>query len=325
MKVLITEDDPTSRLVLERSLGSWGYEVISCQNGREALRALDVPEPPKLAILDWMMPEIDGLEVCRTIRRTPRLGATYVILLTSRGTKEDLVEGFRAGADDYVIKPFHRDELRARLGAGIRIVELEQSLNQRVRDVESAMAQLTELRGLLPACASCGAAREGVDYRARVEAYLAAHPEAMFSHWVCPQCAPRSAREAPEGGTRAAISRASLEEARSARGSFRGELAALGVSEVIQTVHRGMKTGRLRISRRDGGEGDVFFVDGGVCHARTPDRTGEAAFNEILAWREGAFLFEPEHRTEQTSIFRPAMGLLVEGLRRLDDGESPED
>jgi CheY-like chemotaxis protein len=322
MKVLIAEDDPTARLVLERTLSGWGYEVVSCRDGGEALAALGAPDPPRLAILDWMMPGLDGLEVCRTIRRTPGLGATYVILLTARGTKEDLVEGFRAGADDYVIKPFDRQELRARLGAGIRIVELEGSLAQRARDIESAQAELEALRGLLPACAGCGRSREDGDYRGRVGAYLDAHPDAVFTHWLCPECAPRQAREAPRPGAPAARPGAGPGAAGSPGASFAGTLAILGIPEVVQTVHRAMKTGRLRVTRADGSRADVFFTDGEVGHAESAAASGEEAFYELLAWREGDFLFEPGRAAEQTSIYRPAMGLLVEGLRRVDEGRA---
>jgi CheY-like chemotaxis protein len=322
MKVLIAEDDPTTRLVLERTLAGWGYDVISCRDGGEAVEALGAKDPPRLAILDWMMPVTDGLEVCRTIRRTPELGATYVILLTARSTKEDLVEGFRAGADDYVIKPFDRQELRARLGAGIRIVELEGSLAQRAKEIDSALAQLEDLRSLFPACAGCGASRDDGEYHDQVNAYLSSHPEAVFTHWVCPQCAPRVALEPRELGPRAAPAGKELGPAGSSAASFTGTLAILGVPEIIQTVHRAGKTGRLRITRGDGNHADVFFADGEVCHAETAESAGEDAFYQVLTWREGDFFFEPRQTADQVSIYRPAMGLLVEGMRRVDESSA---
>ena len=114
MRVLIAEDDPVSRRLLQAALVKWGSEVIVTANGKEAWDALQAPDAPSLLVLDWLMPEMDGVEVCREARKTPALKSAYIILLTSRGSKEDIVEGLEAGADDYVTKPFDHGELRAR-------------------------------------------------------------------------------------------------------------------------------------------------------------------------------------------------------------------
>jgi two-component system, cell cycle response regulator len=128
MKILIAEDDMLSRMLLEKSLDRAGYEVTAVNNGTRALSALDAEDPPRLALLDWVMPEKDGVEVCREVRRRHDRPYTYLILLSSRETKQDIVAGLEAGADDYLTKPYDDEELKARLRAGGRILELEDHL-----------------------------------------------------------------------------------------------------------------------------------------------------------------------------------------------------
>lgn len=128
MKVLIAEDDPTFRHLLEEILANWGYEVIVARDGNEAWQALQGEEAPRLAILDWRMPGLEGVEVCRRLRQEAPEPYTYILLLTSQGREEDLVAGMEAGADDYLIKPPRASELKVRLNAGRRIVELQNDL-----------------------------------------------------------------------------------------------------------------------------------------------------------------------------------------------------
>ena len=129
MRILIAEDDRISRRLLERKLASWGYEVVSCTNGAEAWQALHRDDAPSLAILNWMMPGMDGVEVCREIRKQKHPGYTYIILLTARDRKRDIVEGIEAGADDYVTKPFNPHELKVRIRAGRRILDRRPGLD----------------------------------------------------------------------------------------------------------------------------------------------------------------------------------------------------
>ena len=131
MKILIAEDDKTSRTMLTHTLGKFGYDVISACDGKEALKKLQEADAPKLAILDWMMPEMDGVEVCRRMRQMKTTTPTYIILLTSRGGKQHVIEGLDAGADDYITKPFDNDELRARLNVGCRVIELQTTLAEK--------------------------------------------------------------------------------------------------------------------------------------------------------------------------------------------------
>ncbi|HYJ46876.1 MAG TPA: response regulator, partial [Pyrinomonadaceae bacterium] len=129
MKILIAEDERMSCRQLEKSLSDWGHEVVVACDGEEAWAALQGPDSPQLAILDWMMPVIDGVEICRRLREVPALRSIYVILLTAKTEVDDLVVGLDAGASDYLTKPFKREELRARLEVGVRMVELQRELN----------------------------------------------------------------------------------------------------------------------------------------------------------------------------------------------------
>jgi len=128
MKVLIADDDIDSRHILEKLLKKWGYEVIISDNGIDALKILKSEDSAKIAILDWMMPGMDGIEVCRTIREMRAGSYVYIILLTAKTHKEDVMVGMDAGADDYIVKPFDSRELKVRLQAGKRIIQLQQEL-----------------------------------------------------------------------------------------------------------------------------------------------------------------------------------------------------
>jgi len=127
-KILIAEDDPVSRRVLQAFLAKWGFEVISATDGTEAARVLESDDTPRLAILDWMMPGIEGPELCRRVRQRTDRPYTYILLLTARTQKEDIFRGFESGADDYLTKPFDSQELRARLHVGQRILDLQSHL-----------------------------------------------------------------------------------------------------------------------------------------------------------------------------------------------------
>jgi two-component system, cell cycle response regulator len=129
MKILIADDDPVSLLYLEDALQEWGYEVIAVPDGQRAGEILRAKDAPMLAILDWIMPGIDGIDLCRSIRANA--GGTYIIMLSSRSETEFVVEAINAGADDFVGKPFHAEQLELRVRAGKRICELEQALRRR--------------------------------------------------------------------------------------------------------------------------------------------------------------------------------------------------
>ncbi len=172
MKVLVAEDDSISRRMLEAFLVKWGYAVMVSTEGEEAWEILQGSDAPPLAILDWMMPGRDGIEICRSLRQRKDRPYVYILLLTARGQKEDLVEGLEAGADDYVTKPFDPFELRARLRAGRRIVELQEQLLQ-AREALRDQARRDPLTDLLNHKAIFAVLREEVTRASRTHAPLA--------------------------------------------------------------------------------------------------------------------------------------------------------
>lgn len=174
MNILVAEDDPVMRQLLRRGLVNWGHEVIESANGLDAwnvIRTKDV----KFLIADWLMPEMDGLELCRRIRTMKDAGYMYIILLTGKDGKEDAVKGLDAGADDYITKPFEWEELAARIRTGARIISL--------------MNEVRTLSGLLPICSSCKKIRDDKGYWEHIETYIRKHSETEFTHGICPECA----------------------------------------------------------------------------------------------------------------------------------------
>ena len=193
MKILVAEDEPVSRRALEATLCRWGFSCVTVENGAEAWRVLQAPSPPRLLILDWMMPELDGIEVVARVRSSPENRAAYVILLTGRDSRSDIVRGLEAGADDYITKPFHPAELRARVKVGVRVLGLQEALAARVSDLEEALSRVKRLQGLLPICSYCKKIRDDQNYWQQVDAYITEHTEVAFSHGICPECYARIA------------------------------------------------------------------------------------------------------------------------------------
>ena len=188
MRVLVADDDSVTRRVLQGTLAGWGYQVELVPDGRGALQALSRHDAAPLALINWMMPDVNGTDVCRRLRETAASPDPYLILLTARTAKEDVVGGLEAGADDYVTKPFDADELRARLRAGERIIGMQAELADSVRDLRHALEQVRRLEGLLPICAYCKRIRDDRSYWHEVERYISRHSEAEFTHSICPEC-----------------------------------------------------------------------------------------------------------------------------------------
>jgi DNA-binding response OmpR family regulator len=188
MKILIAEDEPIFRRLLEDVLTKWGYDLVVTSDGTQAWEALQQENAPRLAILDWMMPGMDGLGVCRRVRESPATALTYILLVTAREANEDIVAGLEAGANDYVTKPFNREELRARVGVGARMVELQFNLEERVKELQQTLAHVKQLQGILPICCYCKKVRDDDKYWQRVEDYISAHSGVDFSHSICPDC-----------------------------------------------------------------------------------------------------------------------------------------
>lgn len=147
-RIVIADDDPVSREILACLLRKWRYEVLAAADGREAMEMIRAQKQPVLAVLDWMMPGLEGTEICRRVREINK--SIYVILLTARSGKERIVEALDAGADDYLAKPFDKEELRARLAVGARILSLQATLAARVAELEATQAENRELKLRIP-------------------------------------------------------------------------------------------------------------------------------------------------------------------------------
>ncbi len=146
--MVIADDDPVSREILGALLGKWNYHVLVATDGREAMELIRAQTQPVLAVLDWMMPGLDGIEVCRRVREISK--SVYIILLTARNSKERIVEALEAGADDYLAKPFDKGELRARLNVGLRLLSLQSNLAARIAELEATQQENRELRLRIP-------------------------------------------------------------------------------------------------------------------------------------------------------------------------------
>ena len=197
IRILAAEDDLVSRRLLENVLRNWGYDVLVAQDGQQAWEVFQ-HNNVQLAILDWMMPKIDGIQLCRKIRQAKSPSYIYIILLTAKGCKEDIVKGLDAGADDYVTKPFDHAELRSRIQVGKRVIDLQNQLATKVKRLQNALAQVKQLRGLLPICMFCKKIRDDKNYWEQVENYIAKHSGAKFSHSICPDCMKKYYPEAYE-------------------------------------------------------------------------------------------------------------------------------
>lgn len=188
MRILIADDDDVSRLELASLLTRHGHELTAVADGPPAWDILRGDDPPRLAVLDWLMDEMDGVDVCRRVRERPELGGVHLILLTSRGDREHILEGLRAGADDYVTKPFDGDELLNRVRVGAGIVELQSGLAAEFHGPGSAPGRADRRRGLLPTCSYCGSIRDSDNFWHEVGSAVRADSAATFSHSICPGC-----------------------------------------------------------------------------------------------------------------------------------------
>jgi CheY-like chemotaxis protein len=188
MSILIAEDDSTSRFLLQATLKKWNYKVIETSDGLEAWKRLQGTDPPQLAILDWIMPNLDGIEICRRLRQIQAIQNIYIIILTTKSEEEDIVEGLQAGANDYITKPFKRRELEARIQVGMRVVQLQNELAQQIKQLQEAMTREKQLQGLLPICSYCKKIRNDNNYWQQVERYIEDYSDVAFSHSICPDC-----------------------------------------------------------------------------------------------------------------------------------------
>ncbi len=185
--VLLADDDKLTLNVVNDTLTRAGYDVVTATDGEQAWKKLQESDA-HVAILDWIMPGLEGIEVCRRAAADPKLANRYFILLTAQSGTDALVTGLEAGASDYLRKPFEEAELLARVGVGVRFVELQRKLADRVQELESALKQVRRLEGLLPICSYCKRIRNEQDYWERVDAYISQHANVRFSQNICPEC-----------------------------------------------------------------------------------------------------------------------------------------
>jgi sigma-B regulation protein RsbU (phosphoserine phosphatase) len=186
--VLIVDDDAATRRALSLIVSRSGWIPLPVENGAAALATLADQAGPRVALVDWMMPDLTGLELCQAVRARETLLPPYLILVTVRGGSADVVAGLDAGADDYLVKPIDAGELRARVRVGLRTVELRDRLVQRARQLETALAEVRQLRSLLPTCSYCRRIRDDGDGWQSLEEYVSHHTDTRFSHGFCPDC-----------------------------------------------------------------------------------------------------------------------------------------
>jgi DNA-binding response OmpR family regulator len=188
LRVLLAEDEAVTRRLLEAQMTRAGYEVVSVPDGLKAWEVLEAADPPSLVVLDWNMPGLDGPDICRKLRASQRSNYTYMLLVTARNAKADVVEGLSAGADDFISKPVDPEELRARLRTGVRVVQLERNLQAKLRELEEAAEHVKELQGMIPICMHCKRIRNQSQIWEKVETYIEHRSDARFSHALCTEC-----------------------------------------------------------------------------------------------------------------------------------------
>jgi len=174
MKILIAEDDPVSVKILQFTLQHYGHEVVAAGNGTEAWELFD-RDPVRVIVSDWMMPGLDGLELCQKVRERPKTDYTYFILLTAINTgRDNLRKAMDAGIDDFLSKPLDREAILMRLRVAERILEFT--------------TQIRQLKELIPICMYCKRVRDDTNYWDQVETYIHTHTGSNFSHGICPEC-----------------------------------------------------------------------------------------------------------------------------------------
>jgi len=210
IKILVVEDDPFFQRVLQKRVAGEGYQVAIAGDGREGMKSI-VTFEPDLVISDWMMPEVDGLELCQSVKTGLKEAAPYFILLTAKGEVNNKLLGLETGADDYLVKPCDPGELMARVRAGLRIVLLNQELRQAVGQLQVINAELVSTRDAmkrlaerLPLCSACHKVRDGEDLWRYLDEYLRSRGRMDFTHGLCPECKATQYPPPPTGDEKAA-------------------------------------------------------------------------------------------------------------------------
>ncbi|MCL2012957.1 MAG: response regulator [Cystobacterineae bacterium] len=184
--ILVAEDESVTRMLFITQLSKLGFSVVAVENGTQAWKTLQKEDAPRLVILDWSMPGIDGPTLCSLIRKQKIY--RYILLVTARSRKEDVISGLEAGADDFLTKPVHIGEFHARLRVGQRLLELEETLASKINQLSAALEHVQQLQGMLPICMHCKRIRNNQQIWERIETYIEQRSDATFSHALCNEC-----------------------------------------------------------------------------------------------------------------------------------------
>lgn len=188
MKILIAEDEYTTRLTVQVILEKWDYRVDSVEDGTQAWEILKKNDAPQIAILDWEMPGIDGLELCHKVKTLDRETPIYVILLTARDDQNDILQGFDAGADDYITKPFDENELRARVRVAERLVNIQEELSISNSELRSVLNHVETLQANLPVCTKCLKIQNYDSSWQDLNHYAEGLEDPRFHYTICSHC-----------------------------------------------------------------------------------------------------------------------------------------
>jgi CheY-like chemotaxis protein len=185
--ILVVDDIPTNIQLLANILDTQGYQVCEANNGTQALELVE-EVAPDLILLDIEMPGMDGYEVCHRLKAQPNTCEIPIIFLTARTNSDDIVKGFKAGAVDYVLKPFNTEELLARVHTHVSLKRSRDREHKLIEALRESLAHVKELKGLIPICANCKKVRNDEGYWQQVESYISVRSDATFSHGICPDC-----------------------------------------------------------------------------------------------------------------------------------------
>ena len=188
VKLLIAEDEYTTRLTVQVVLERWGYRVDSVEDGESAWKMLQKSDGPQIAILDWEMPGIDGVELCTKVKMLDRDTPVYVIMLTGRDAQTDILQGFDAGADDYITKPFDENELRARVRVAERLVTIQEELVISNNELRAVLDHVETLQSDLPVCSSCLRVEDHNNCWRTMQEYAKEKEDPRFQFSLCPRC-----------------------------------------------------------------------------------------------------------------------------------------
>ena len=197
VRVLVAEDDAKTQKALTFLLQRHGYTATAASDGQAALDILTEPDPPAIVLLDWEMPKLNGLDVCRLLRAMPLRRYIYVIMVTARDSAEDSLAAFAAGADDFLGKPADTAQLLARMRSGERMLALESRLEERIAELQTSLALVSQLQRLLPICMYCKKVRDDGDYWQEIDACIHEHTGTDFSHGICPACMEKVRKDYP--------------------------------------------------------------------------------------------------------------------------------